>query len=420
MPVKVLSDQANNTYLKDGYQGIKYAMENNADIICLAWSGGDPGPDELKIIEEAYKKGILLVSAAGNFNTEKISYPALSPLVLAVGGLTTDFQKEENSNFGDAIDISAPAWEVMGAHPEKDNAYIHDSGTSAATALVSGAAAILMSKKAGLNQYGVKEALLNAAKPFSTQFNTYGGKMGAGILNLESAIDYIEHPLSRNKHYSALRSKGSIVVTAQSVTQSWVVSPSGSYHGFYLTPQISGIKKPGKHAFSIIVNDTLWNEYVLANVPEQIYVPAQSLKVEMPDHKIKKNEVFQIDYYGKTVDSTTLYCRETKYLSQESGVVTDGSEGNHYANNCSCKWIISVPEGKKIKFTFTAMDSEPNVDYVYLVDGRIAIPENFIAKFSGQNLPPIIQSNSNEVLIWFVTDKITTGQGWQFHYETVK
>ena len=118
MPVKVLSDQANNTYLKEGYQGIKYAMENNADIICMAWSGGDPGPDELKIIEEAHKKEILLVSAAGNFNTENIRYPALSPLVLAVAGLTTDFQKEANSNYGDAIDISAPAWKVMGAHPE--------------------------------------------------------------------------------------------------------------------------------------------------------------------------------------------------------------------------------------------------------------------------------------------------------------
>ena len=244
--------------------------------------------------------------------------------------------------------------------------------------------------------------------------------MGAGILNLESAIDYIEHPFTRDQHYSALRPRGSIVVTAQSVTQSWMISPQGSYHGFYLTPQIFGIKKTEKHAFSIIVNDTLWNEYALSNAPGQIYVPAQSLKVEMPDLKIKKNEVFRMDYYGKTIDSTTLYCSETQYLNQPSGVVTDGSAGNHYANNCSCKWIISVPEGKRIKFTFTTMDSEPNVDFVYLVDGRTAIPENIIAKFSGQNLPPIVQSNSNEVLIWFVTDKINTGQGWQFQYETVK
>ncbi|MCK5471138.1 MAG: CUB domain-containing protein, partial [Cyclobacteriaceae bacterium] len=73
-----------------------------------------------------------------------------------------------------------------------------------------------------------------------------------------------------------------------------------------------------------------------------------------------------------------------------------------------------------IKFTFISMDSEPNVDFVYLVDGRTAIPANFIAKFSGQNLPPIVYSKTNEVLIWFVTDKANSGQGWQFHYETVK
>ena len=42
MPVKVLSDQANRTYVREGYKGLRYAMENGADIICLAWSGGNP------------------------------------------------------------------------------------------------------------------------------------------------------------------------------------------------------------------------------------------------------------------------------------------------------------------------------------------------------------------------------------------
>ncbi len=347
-------------------------------------------------------------------------YPALSPKVLAVGGINMDFQKEANSNFGDRIDISAPAINVMGAHPEKDNAYIHDSGTSASAALVSGCAAILMSKKAGLNNHDVKEALLNSSTPFTKLFAAYGGKMGAGIVNLERAIDYIENPFSQFNHFSELRSKGSIVVNAQSINQNWNIKPVGSYHGFYLIPNISGVKKPEKLSFSIFVNDKLWDEYKFSDAPGQIFIPAQSLIVKMSNNTLKKNDVFRMDYYGKTIDSTTLYCRETQYLSQEEGVVTDGSEGNNYANNCSCKWIITVPQGKRIKFTFISMDSEPNVDFVYLVDGRTAIPANFIAKFSGQNLPPIVYSKTNEVLIWFVTDKANSGQGWQFHYETVK
>ena len=66
------------------------------------------------------------------------------------------------------------------------------------------------------------------------------------------------------------------------------------------------------------------------------------------------------------------------------------------------------------------IDTQPNVDFVYFVDGKTAIQENFIAKFIGQNLPPVVVSRTNEVLIWFVTDKTATGQGWEFSYETVE
>lgn len=65
------------------------------------------------------------------------------------------------------------------------------------------------------------------------------------------------------------------------------------------------------------------------------------------------------------------------------------------------------------------MDTQANVDFVYLVDGQTAIPENFIAKFSGQKQPPVVYSRGNEVLVWFVTDKTSTGDGWQFHYKAI-
>jgi len=66
------------------------------------------------------------------------------------------------------------------------------------------------------------------------------------------------------------------------------------------------------------------------------------------------------------------------------------------------------------------MDTQPNVDFVYLVDGKTAIPENIFAKFSGQNIPPVVVSRTNEVLIWFVTDKLLTGKGWRVHFEATE
>jgi hypothetical protein len=420
MPVKVISDQANRTYVKDGYKGIRYAIDNGADIICLAWSGGNPGNEDLKIIHEAFQKGILIIGSVGNFNEEKIPYPALAPEVIAVAGIDMNFRKEEHSNYSMNVDIAAPAKFVMGAHPEKDNAYIHDDGTSAATALVVGCAAVIMSKKEGLKNSHVKEALLNTSTPFTRHISTYGGKMGTGIVNLKNALDYISNQSDRERYYSSLRSKGSIMIDAESTCREWEINPAGGYQGFYLEPDISCIKKPEKHSFSIVVNDTVWNKYNLSNSPSQVFVPSSSLKVDVQHNSFKKNDVFRIFYHGKTTDSTELYCSDIRYLNLEKGSIDDGSGENNYANLCSCKWIITVPDGKRIKFIFDQMDTQPNVDFVYLVDGQTAIPENFIAKFSGQNIPPVVISRTNEVLVWFVTDKFSTGQGWQFHYKAVE
>jgi len=169
-----------------------------------------------------------------------------------------------------------------------------------------------------------------------------------------------------------------------------------------------------------MVNDSVWNSYNLSNIPPQIFVPSSSLKLVMESTSLRKKDLFKINFHGKTVDSTSLYCSDTRYLDLESGRIEDGSGENNYANKCSCRWIITVPPGKRIKFTFDQMDTQANVDYVYLVDGQTAIPENFIAIFSGQNIPPVVYSRTNEVLVWFVTDKSSTGQGWQLHYETVE
>ena len=180
------------------------------------------------------------------------------------------------------------------------------------------------------------------------------------------------------------------------------------------------IKKPEKHSFSIVVNDTVWNEYNLSKVPLQLFIPSSSLRVKVENTSFRKNDLLKISYQGKTIDSTRLYCSGTHYRNQVSGSIDDGSGENNYTNNCSCRWIITVPEGKRIKFTFDQMDTQPNIDFVYLVDGKTAIPENFIAKFSGQNIPPVVVSRTNEVLVWFVTDSSSTGQGWQFQYETLE
>jgi serine protease len=422
MPIKVLSDHTNSTYLKDGYKGIKYAIDNGADIICLAWCGGNPTPEEIKIIQEAHNKGILIIVSSGNFNEEKVLSPARIPNVFAVAGINKNFEKEPHSNFGIEIAISAPGENVFGAHSEKENAYFFDSGTSPATAIVTGCAAILLSKKHINNIQEVKEAILNSATLFSVEQNKYNGKMGAGIINLEKAIDYSKEKANKDSYFLPKRTRGNIIVNKTNSNKDWNINLEGGFHGIHLKPNLKDIKDQEKHSVDISIKDTLWNTYKLSELPSNLFVPSASIKLSFKNNSFKKKDVLKIEYYGKSIDSTKLYCQDIPskiHLESGSGFIEDGSNENNYSNNCSCKWIITAPEGKKIKFIFDKMDTESNIDFVYLVNGQTAIPDRIFAKFSGSNIPPVVYSATNEALIWFVTDTKTTENGWSFKYEIV-
>lgn len=420
LPIKVLSDEAGKTYLKDGYRGIEYAIKAGADIICCAWSGGIAGEEEKAIIRNAIKQGILVVASAGNFNSEEIVDPAALPGVLTVAGLDSLLRKEAYSNYGMRVDISVPSSNIPGAHPDKENAFIRESGTSAATALTSGCAAVLMAESGRRDSEVIIQAILNSSTPFSKEIKGYGGKMGSGILNLHVALEYMNSDLMENSYFSSLRSKGTIFAGRATTHHLWKVSPPGGYHGFYLDMDASEIHQPARHRVDISVGDTLWNSYMLDHLPERLFVPAPEFQIQLIAGRIRKKDFFQVGYQGKTIDSTTIFCSGTRWVEQEEGSLEDGSGENTYANKSSCRWIIEVPAGKKITFRFQEMDTEANVDYVYLFDGKSALMENVIAQFSGSNIPPVVTSRTNQVLVWFVTDADRAGQGWKFHYNAVE
>jgi hypothetical protein len=78
-----------------------------------------------------------------------------------------------------------------------------------------------------------------------------------------------------------------------------------------------------------------------------------------------------------------------------------------------------VPEGKHILIEFDELDTQPNVDFVWIFEGDSTLPENILAKLSGHNPPPHVLSRTNKVLIWFVTDGAVTSKGWKLRYTAV-
>ena len=59
-------------------------------------------------IKFAFKRGALVVAAAGNENGEPVAYPAGAPHVIGVGRTTKDACLASDSRTGDGLDLVAP------------------------------------------------------------------------------------------------------------------------------------------------------------------------------------------------------------------------------------------------------------------------------------------------------------------------
>jgi len=414
MPIKVLEDTATQGSIRKGYLGIKYAIDNGADIISLSWSGSNPSAQEKNIIAEAYAKGIIIVASTGNFNERKILFPANFKKVIAVSGIASKLEKYKEANYGDNVVVTAPAVYVKGAYPSKNNAFIHENGTSASSAIVAAVVAILKTKNPLLTKEDCEAILMNSSISNSNKTNYYG-LIGAGVINVKSALIAFNDPL---KYQDFTKSSAALIWNKQNENQVLKVNSLATLEGYYIKPNTDNIKKRAKKSFEIFIKDTLWKNYSLQKFPKEIFIPNNSFSIKTLGN-FKRNEKFTILYAGKTIDSTKLYCKGVVYLNKNKGIVSDGSEHNNYSNRSSCKWKITAPEGKKIQFNFTKMNTQANIDFVYLADGTTLLKEKMFAKFSGSSKPPVVVSNTNEVLIWFLTDKKTTNKGWEFEYEFV-
>ena len=113
MPVRVLDSEGFGT-ARDIAKGIRYAASHKAQVINMSFefSLGVNSCGKIKgicsAIKYAFKKGALVVAAAGNENGEPVAYPAAAPHVLGVGRTTKDACLASDSRTGAGLDLVAP------------------------------------------------------------------------------------------------------------------------------------------------------------------------------------------------------------------------------------------------------------------------------------------------------------------------
>jgi serine protease len=96
-------------------RGIRYAVTHGAEVINLSLefapnevSSPAQIPDIVSAIDFAHARGVVVVAAAGNDETDQLAYPARTPSVISVGATTRDRCLADYSNGGAGLDLVAP------------------------------------------------------------------------------------------------------------------------------------------------------------------------------------------------------------------------------------------------------------------------------------------------------------------------
>lgn len=152
-------------------------------------------PEMKRAINDAYDAGVILICAAGNYGSV-VRAPARWPRTVAVGGVTTDDRPWSGSCYGPEVDFSAPAADLRRAEPETGGYRNLGKGTSYATAMATGAAALWLTHRRaelqatyGGERWKIPEAFRLLARQTARRPDRWQpGSHGDGILNIEALL----------------------------------------------------------------------------------------------------------------------------------------------------------------------------------------------------------------------------------------
>ena len=211
MPLKVLSGSGGGT-ISDIAEAIRFAADNQADVINLSLGGGGENQVMKDAIEYAYNKGVVIIAAAGNENVESASYPARYQHVIGVAASDAQGERAEFSNYGAGVDIAAPGgghgskiWQET-IDPETNTPIISGfQGTSMAAPHVAGVAALI--KSIGVKQPDeIREILQQSVRKIATDPQNF---YGAGHLDAAAAVKLAQTgKITFNDFFRWLRDNG--------------------------------------------------------------------------------------------------------------------------------------------------------------------------------------------------------------------
>ncbi len=210
MPIRIVGDQDNASFVLDAAQGIEYAVKKGAKIInCSWWTLGRESQTLEDAVTTAENNGVVVVAAAGNYaldNDSKFfnSYPAEyeNPNVFSIAATDNLDLPASFTNWGPmSVDVAAPGVNIMSTiNPDLAGGIGYGllSGTSMASPTAAGAIAVMLQHKpnlilnagGGVSDFSaLRKALFLSVEPIS---GLEGKTVTGGRINLHRALTLLD------------------------------------------------------------------------------------------------------------------------------------------------------------------------------------------------------------------------------------
>lgn len=181
--------------LANGIRALNYAVDHGANIINYSGGGPEFSEQEFFALKRAESKGILVVAAAGNEHEDddirgNYYYPSSYHLSNVISVMATDIHNKRvpSSNWGKKyVDVGAPGEQIYSTLPGNRAGYM--TGTSQATAFVTGIAVLLLSNNRHLTPSQIKSILIESSDRFPQLKNS---SVSGGRVNAYSALKLLK------------------------------------------------------------------------------------------------------------------------------------------------------------------------------------------------------------------------------------
>lgn len=209
MPLRAINNDGTGSYT-DVARAVDYAVNNGASVISMSFVGNVSDPVLRQSLLRAYKKGVVVVAAAGNHDGQTSgdlkthpAFPACftdngagnSQWMLTVGSVDSHDQISRFSNYGSCVSLVAPGENIYSTERYAPQFGYNNTfggpwqGTSFATPLVAGAAALIKSLHPSFTAAQIIPLLLSSADSIAAHNPTLSAvDWGAGRLNVGQAL----------------------------------------------------------------------------------------------------------------------------------------------------------------------------------------------------------------------------------------